>query len=709
MTGNALGQCQTSKFVANDPADFDLFGTSVGVSGDFAIVGARGDDSPGAADAGAAYIFARSGLAWTQVTKLTASDRAAGDNFGQAVAIDGDYAAVGSPNDGYSGFNALGSVYIFHRINGVWTQEFNILAPASGLRGNFNRFGNSVKLSGNTIAIAAQYEDSSRGAAYVFVRSGTSWTLQQRFQPAGMPGSAFFGSEVGLDGDTLVVGAQGDNTGNGFATGSAYVFGRSGTVWSQQAKLVGTSTTSSDQFGRFVGVGGDRCVICSPLETASGVSYVYRKVGASWVQEQRLLPAVPASTSYYGMSLAISHDATRMIVGFDHAGPAIDGSVDVLTRSGNTWTRLTTLRSSDASNAHNFAISAALDADTVIVGDEENDFGGFASPGAAYAFMPFTNGNDLCANASGVVAGSYVGCTSGMGAHGSATCGNSNSTEDVYYTYTASCTQTVNFNTAGSEYDTVLSIHSGCPATSSNLLDCNDDIALGTLYSNITMQVNKGQTVVIRVSGFNGADGVFQLNVSESGLGNDRCSAAAHADVGQTPFGNCQATTDGQTFSGPCFITNVHNDLWYLFDSGCNGTAVVDTCDAATDFDTTLAVYDTDSCIRADSAHLIGCSDDDCSGTRSRVEFDATAGRTYLIRVGGFSATSRGSGILNINFTSRCPADYNLDGGIDGSDPQAFFADWTMGSPNADVNCDGGVDGSDVQYFFDKWESGGCF
>ncbi|MCX5689323.1 MAG: hypothetical protein NTV94_05970, partial [Planctomycetota bacterium] len=287
LTAAGYGQCGAAKLTSWEPQSFASFGTSVAVSGGVAIVGSPGDDAPGVTDCGAVYFFTQSGLVWQEGQKFQALDRAASDSFGNSVAIDGDWAAVGSPNDDYVGFNDLGSVYIYQRVNGVWVFEANVVAPVA-TRANFNRFSATLALSGNTLVVGAEHEGGNRGAAYVFVRSGTVWNLQQRLQPAVMPGTALYGCAVAIDGETLCVGAQGDDSVRGFATGAVYQYARTGVNWALLGKIVGSATTSSSQFGRSVAISGQTFAVTSPFEVAGGRTYMFSRSAGQLLLGQQL-------------------------------------------------------------------------------------------------------------------------------------------------------------------------------------------------------------------------------------------------------------------------------------------------------------------------------------------------------------------------------------------------------------------------------------
>jgi hypothetical protein len=708
--GLAAGQCATAKLTSTDAASDEQFGTSAAISGKFAIIGCPGDSVSPYTSSGAAYVFEHNGAGWYPIQKLRSGDPGTQEFFGTSVAIDGDYAVVGCPSDTYAGYSQLGSVYVFHRVNGSWLQEFNILSPDNGHRHSSNRFGNAVSISGSTISIAAQYEDNSAGAAYVFTRSGTTWSLQQRIQPSGLGYPDFFGSSISLDANTIAVGATGDDSVNGNATGAVYVFVRTGSSWSQQVKLVGSSSGSSAQVGRSVAISGDKLTF-STIEAPSGVVYSFHRVGTSWFAEAKMLPPNPSQSSYFGQSMSMSGAGTRLAIGRSRAGAGVGGRVGVYERVNNLWSLSAHLVSPENSNNHDFGNSCAISSSgTVIAGDQGNDFAGLANPGAAFVYETATIPGEVCSNAAFIAAGTFFGSTACAAANGASDCGASAVSPDVYYEFVASCTERVTIDTQGSIFDTVLSVHSGCPATAANSLVCNDDIQGSTnRNSAVTLDVAAGQVIWIRVAGYNGAAGAFQLNVAELPLSYDSCAGAIDVGEGQYPFGNCLASTDGQGFGNGCGTGQVYYDLWYRYTAGCNSQVSADTCTGASpaSFDTMLAVYGASACTQLDASHLIACNNDSC-GAQSALSFSATAGRTYMIRVGSAWFLSSGSGILNISSTPNCPADFNLDGGVDGADVNEFFSIWESGDAAADVNCDGGVDAGDVDTFFAAWQNGGC-
>jgi hypothetical protein len=262
--------------MASDAQANDNFGYSVAVSGDTAVIGAYAEDT-GGSTAGAAYVFTRSSGAWVEQAKLMASDAVYGDYFGYSVAVSGDTAVIGAQFEDTGGSTA-GAAYVFTRTGGAWTQQAKLMA--SDAQAN-DYFGASVSVSGDTAVIGARLEDtggSGAGAAYVFTRTGGSWTQQAKLMASDAQESDQFGASVSVSGDTAVIGAYAEDTG-GSGAGAAYVFTRTGGSWTQQAKLMASDAQESDQFGYSVSVSGDTAVIGARLEdtggSTAGAAYVF--------------------------------------------------------------------------------------------------------------------------------------------------------------------------------------------------------------------------------------------------------------------------------------------------------------------------------------------------------------------------------------------------------------------------------------------------
>src|SRR5436190_15792456 len=298
---------QQAKLIAGDGAGSDTFGREVAVSGDTVVVGADLHNVGSNSDQGSAYVFVRSGATWTQQQKLTASDGAAGDFFGISVAISGDTIIVGAFGHGFgSNTSDQGAAYVFVRVGATWTQQRK-LAANDGTASD--RFGGSVAINGETAVVGAELDDS----AYVYLRDGTTWTQQQKLTAS--DGVAFdsFGVCVAISGETIVVGAWNDDVGANPKQGSAYVFVRSLTTWTQQQKLTAGDGAPSDLVGETGAISAETIGVGAPLDNVGansdqGSAYVFVRSGTTWAQQQKLTASDGAPDDEFG-TVAISGDS----------------------------------------------------------------------------------------------------------------------------------------------------------------------------------------------------------------------------------------------------------------------------------------------------------------------------------------------------------------------------------------------------------------
>ena len=305
------------ELLASDGALGDNFGWSVSISGDTAIVGATGDDDNGG-ESGSAYVFVRdpaTGI-WTEQPKLLASDGALGDNFGYSVSIDGDTAIVGAYGDDDNG-NASGSAYIFVRdpVTGVWIEQQELLASDAAAD---DWFGWSVSVNGDTAIAGATRDDDNgtrSGSVYVFVRDLVTgvWTEQQKLLASDGAAYDLFGGSVSISGDTMIAGALGNDV-NGSESGSAYIFVRSGATWTEQQKLLASDAAAGDNFGSSVSLSGDTAIVgavdSDDNVAESGSAYVFVRDPATgvWTEQQELLASDGAAYDKFGYSVSISGD-----------------------------------------------------------------------------------------------------------------------------------------------------------------------------------------------------------------------------------------------------------------------------------------------------------------------------------------------------------------------------------------------------------------
>jgi len=375
---------EEAQLTADDSATSDNFGRSVSISGDSVVVGAPGNDDAGSFS-GSAYIFTRTGSSWSLQAKLTADDAAATDLFGWSVAISGNSVVVGAYRDDDNGTES-GSAYIFTRTGNSWSLQTKLTASDAAAG---DQFGLSVALSGDSAIISAYLDDdtaSGSGSAYVFTRSGDSWSQQGKLTASDAAAFDNFGFSVAISGDSVVVGANRDDDA-GSASGSAYVFTRSSSIWSQQAKLTASDAAAGDEFGRSVAISGNYAIISSHEDDdggpGSGSAYVFVRSGATWTQQNKLTANDAAPIDNFGSSVAIN--GNHILVGSPGSGVGVTGKVYAYTRSGNSWFWQNTLNASDATSSNEFGRSLAMSSDSSIIGANVNDtMGSFA--GSAYIF-----------------------------------------------------------------------------------------------------------------------------------------------------------------------------------------------------------------------------------------------------------------------------------------------------------------------------------
>ena len=317
-----------------------------------------------------------------EVAKLLASDGFDYDAFGESVAVDSDTIVIGAHGDDDLGSRS-GSAYVFVRDGTNWTEQAKLTA-SDGVTDDF--FGRSVAVDGDTVVVGANGDDdqgSRSGSAYVFVRDGTNWTEQAKLTASDGAADDWFGYSVAVDGDTVVIGAYGDDA----ISGSAYVFVRDGTLWVEQAKLTASDGVFPDAFGRSVAVAGDTIFIGAYGTNAkSGSVYVFVRDSTSWIEQTKLMASDGVADDYFGISVA--SDGDTVVIGALGASGADfrSGSAYVFVRDSTSWIEQTKLTASDGVVYDHFGESVAVDDDTVVIGAySTNDLG--SSSGSAYVFV----------------------------------------------------------------------------------------------------------------------------------------------------------------------------------------------------------------------------------------------------------------------------------------------------------------------------------
>jgi len=382
---------QQQKLTALDGAANDHFGCSVSLSsdGNTALIGAQGENS----SQGAAYVFvySESTSSWTEQQKLTASDGAWSENFGISVSLssDGNTALIGA-NGKKSGDDwYVGAAYVFVRSGSTWSEQGILTAS---VRANGDNFGNSVSMSsdGNTALIGAFGKSSSQGAAYVFVRSGSTWSQQQILTAAG---SYYFGNSVSLssDGNTALIGAFLSNS----YQGAAYVFVRSVGTWNTTPQILTASDGAAyDQFGNSVSMSSDgntALIGAFGKSSSQGAAYVFVRSGSTWSQQgEKLTASDGAAYDNFGISVSLSSDGNTALIGADgeqYLGETrFPEAAYVFVRSGITWSQQQKLTASGGAAEDFFGNSVSLSSDgnTALIGGSGQN----TRQGAAYVFSP---------------------------------------------------------------------------------------------------------------------------------------------------------------------------------------------------------------------------------------------------------------------------------------------------------------------------------
>jgi len=300
--------------------------------------------SAGAANAGRSRPVVNPNL--SQQAKLTASDAVARDFFGHAVAIssDGNFAVVGA----WGRTKGTGAAFTFANSGGVWTQQAK-LGPSDLVVGD--QFGSSVAISsdGTTAVVGAESKNAGlgmsshdvNGAVYVFTRSGSTWTQQAKLTASDSASGLRFGSAVSLsgDGNTLLVGARGNAS--SVPAGAAYAFTRSGSTWTQQQKLTASDAATGDYFGTSAALSADglTAVVGAPAKNSyTGASYVFTVSGGVWTQQAELTAGDAAANDSFGTSVAVNGDGTTAITGAS-GKDAYKGAGYVFVLSGGVWSQ----------------------------------------------------------------------------------------------------------------------------------------------------------------------------------------------------------------------------------------------------------------------------------------------------------------------------------------------------------------------------------
>ncbi|MEQ1643836.1 MAG: hypothetical protein ABL959_10360, partial [Pyrinomonadaceae bacterium] len=383
------------KITANDARPNDYFGSSVAISGNTVIVGAPGlPQGNGGRIPGAAYIFVRNGASWTFQQKLTSPDSPSdnGNAFGDTVAISGDTVVVAAPQHNVPE-NYSGGAYVFVRTGTTWALQKRFTNADTPLV-KFGSIGYSVAISGDTVLVTAfgflQFSDDN-DFVHVFVRQGTTWTLQATL----LTGSDdSFRTRLAISGDTAIIGQPGVS-----GAEAAFIFVRCGTAWTQQQKLTASGGSPFDGFGSSVAISGNTVIVGADQDRLGttnriqGSAYIFVSDGTTWTQQQKLTADDGGPSSRFGSSVAILGDTaivgkpTKFVLGVG----TTSGTVLAYLRSGTTWALQETISPSDGQPSDDFGYSVAISSDAIIIGARLDDPGSIhTQEGSSYVIDRIT-------------------------------------------------------------------------------------------------------------------------------------------------------------------------------------------------------------------------------------------------------------------------------------------------------------------------------
>ena len=304
-------------------------GMAVAISGDFAWVGSRGDIERGP-QTGSAYVFRRFRDGWVQVGRFRSHEQGADDLFGLSVAVDGEWAVVGAHGDPKHGRNS-GCIYVYRLVNDVWSFVRRLYPP----KGNdADYYGFSVDISEERIVVGAFGDDTKgirAGAAYVYTLGADGWKLEVKLTAADGKKHDLFGHSVAVSGSAVVVGAHGNDTLGRFS-GAAYVFSKTPRGWRLVEKLEAPDKRANKYFGFSVDISPKRILVGARGDShagtiQNGAAYLFARSGRKSAEPIKLIAQSPADLDFLGRSVSIADGFGLLGAHGDDDSGSMSGSV----------------------------------------------------------------------------------------------------------------------------------------------------------------------------------------------------------------------------------------------------------------------------------------------------------------------------------------------------------------------------------------------
>lgn len=390
LLGSSLVFSQETEITAFDAEFADLFGYSVAIDGNYAIVGAPLHGGFGTQNAGAAYIFQLSGGSWIFMAKLTPPwGGDFGDQYGYSVDIAGNYAVVGAIRTDVYGKSDAGAAYVYVTNGTNWYELGTLTASDAGMDDNF---GNSVGINDQGVVVvgAAANDDfgASTGSAYVFEYHYGNWIQLEKLLASDAGDGDAFGTDVAIDGNRIVIGAPANIGVPDLRSGAVYVFEPHYGHWAQTARLTHTVAEVFDHLGQSVDIEGDYIIAGAPFANdKTGDAYIFYHNGLQWSQQAKISPSDGSPHDKFGWSVGITGGYAVVGAHLDDDLGSESGSLYIYEQSGTSWNELVKHTASDGMAGDRMGNQVDIDVNYAIGGAPYHDEGAPES-GAAYIYGP---------------------------------------------------------------------------------------------------------------------------------------------------------------------------------------------------------------------------------------------------------------------------------------------------------------------------------
>ena len=355
------------------------YGRSVAIANDLVAVGAGGDGA-----VGAVYLYRRQGMQYIPEATLVFPEEipytCPGDfetcpEFGRTVAIQGDTVLVGARFAPVGELKA-GAVYVFQKHGDAWQCNDKIVSPAPEAGDNFGR---ALAIQGNLLVVTARKSSLEEGAAYVFEYRGGRWIHQASLAASDSTPGAYFDQSVAIQGELMAIGARNADP-NG--AGGFYLFRRAGDAWMEVAKVTPPNGNNEDQYGFAIAIAGDTIVVSARRADPAGLKnagegYVYSVKGGAVTLVTRLAASDAMPGDEFGQSVAIAGDVIAVGAWKDDA---TRGSIYLFRRMGDQWTEINKITASDGVSGDEFGYSLSVSGNRLVTGAHKAD----SKAGAAY-------------------------------------------------------------------------------------------------------------------------------------------------------------------------------------------------------------------------------------------------------------------------------------------------------------------------------------